>query len=169
MIFTLEIATILFIIQSSNIWIFHLWTDAPSSKSSRNLLSSQAQARCDHTGTKLNIPYHLYDKVSQNKIEWIHIFQKQNHYNKIFFTSKICKSAAMGRSRRLVYEIRMHPMSKRFSSSEFNDFAPLPSDDVDWKLYMNLCFFCKSRKKVPFGLKWQTIIWHQYSIIFIDI
>ena len=77
-------------------------TDSPSNKPPRILSSSRAPARCGHTGTKFNMLYHLYIKVSQHEIRRINIFQKQNHYNKVFFTSKICKSAAMGRSRRLV-------------------------------------------------------------------
>ena len=77
-------------------------TDSPSNKPPRILLSSRAPARCDDTGTKLNMLYRVYIKVSQNEIRRTNIFQKQKNYNKIFFTSRICKSAAMGRSRRLV-------------------------------------------------------------------
>ena len=76
--------------------------NATFQQTAKNLLSSQAPARCNHTGTKFNMLHRLYIKVSQNEIRRTNIFQKQNNYNKIFFTSRICKSAAMGRSRRLV-------------------------------------------------------------------
>ena len=69
-----EVPSILFMIQSLNIWIFILSTDSPSNKPPRILLSSRAPARCDDTGTKLNMLYRVYIKVSQNEIQRTNVF-----------------------------------------------------------------------------------------------
>lgn len=87
-----EVPTILFMTQSVNIWIFNLSTDSPSNKPSRILIQPGAN------------PVRSYWYKIKNEIRQTNTFQKQNHYKKIFFTSKICKSATMGCSRRLVFQ-----------------------------------------------------------------
>ena len=71
-----EVPEILFMIQFFNIRIYNLSTDSSSNKPPRILLFSRAPARCDDTGTKLNMLYRVYIKVSQNETRRTNIFKK---------------------------------------------------------------------------------------------